>query len=47
MNSTKKTFNNIVDYVKNVQGVKQVGQEKVLAKKSQNMGNLVVLIQSS
>lgn len=39
MTYTRKTFNVVVNYIKKVEGVKQVGQQKVLAKKYQNVGN--------
>lgn len=42
MSSSRKTFNDITDYVKNLEAVKQVSHAKVLANKSQNMGKFNV-----
>lgn len=38
MNSLGKTFNNVFDFLMKVEGVKQVGQEKIVAYTAQNMG---------
>lgn len=35
-----KIFNDVVDYVKKVEGVKQVGQAKLIAKKSRMLETL-------
>lgn len=39
MNFGGKRFNKVTNYVKKLDGVRQVGHAKVLAKKSNSMGN--------
>lgn len=38
MISVGKSFNEVTDYSKKIEGVQQVGHAKVLAKKSKNVG---------
>lgn len=39
MTSAKKSFNEVKDHMKKIEGVRQVGHAKVLAKKSKSMDN--------
>lgn len=39
MMSAWKIFNEVIDYVKKIKGVQQLGQAKALAQRSKNAGN--------
>lgn len=39
MSFVAKSFNEVADYMKKLEGVKKVVQAKALSKKSQNVGN--------
>lgn len=39
MTSSRNTFNDVVEFVKKVKGVRQDGYAKIVGKKSQKIGN--------